>query len=225
MQAATLLIRDGLAQGAIAFIDPLALSRDCIAQSLRSAGMEVLPFASAGECVGATADADARLVLLYMHDRGVGDPEIDSEIAIIERTRPGVPLVVLSNRDDLERIRAALGRGVSGYIPASAPLRVIVEAIRLVGAGGKYVPVNVLGDLTAGGETAQPPGALAGLTPRQSAVLEELRKGRANKRIAYELSMSQSTVKAHVRTIMKKMGATNRTEAVCRAEKLLGQGI
>ena len=97
----------------------------------------------------------------------------------------------------------------------------IQAAIRFVHAGGTYAPLGQL--LTIPAErnpTAAASSADHQLTPRQAAVLEHLRQGKANKIIAYELSMSESTVKVHVRNIMRKLSATNRTQVAYKAQLL-----
>ncbi len=110
--------------------------------------------------------------------------------------------------------------GARGYIPtATTSVAIAVEVVRLVRAGGTFVPptsLQMMQHSPLGPElTLEEP-----LTPRQLAVLEHLAQGKPNKVIAYELGMSESTVKVHVRTILKKVQATNRTEAAFRARNL-----
>ena len=106
-----------------------------------------------------------------------------------------------------------LEQGVRGYIPVSLPLEVAIEAIRLVEAGGVFVPASSL--------MAPSEGLHGHFTGRQAAVVEALCQGKANKRIAHELNMCESTVKVHVRNIMKKLHAKNRTEVALMANGLL----
>ena len=98
----------------------------------------------------------------------------------------------------------------------TATLSITLAAIRLVKAGGTFVPV----DLLLAPRTDRMPPQQNRLTSRQGAVLNHLQQGKANKIIAYELGMSESTVKVHVRNIMHKMGATNRTQAAYNARRL-----
>jgi DNA-binding NarL/FixJ family response regulator len=107
-----------------------------------------------------------------------------------------------------------LDMGVRGYVVTSCSLGEVVGAIRLVNAGGTFVPASSLRGtqqltIADGSKSAQKG---ASLTPRQTAVLKALREGKPNKIIAYELCMAESTVKVHVRTMMKKFRATNRTQ-------------
>lgn len=113
-----------------------------------------------------------------------------------------------------DQIVDAIGRGARGYIPTSVPLEIVVEVIRLVRAGGVFVPATSLiaarrssGFITA---SQQSGGGL--FTARQAAVVEALRRGKANKIIAYELNMRESTMKVQIRNIMKQLKARNRTE-------------
>jgi DNA-binding NarL/FixJ family response regulator len=125
----------------------------------------------------------------------------------------GQRTIVMSNIEDIELIRQALEQGVRGYIPVSLPHEVAIEAIRLVEAGGVYVPASSL--------MAPSAGLHGHFTARQAAVVDALCKGKANKRIAHELNMCESTVKVHLRNIMKKLCAKNRTEVALIVNGLL----
>jgi DNA-binding NarL/FixJ family response regulator len=98
---------------------------------------------------------------------------------------------------------------VRGYIPTSLSFNVVVEVVRLVQAGGTYVPVNFALQEKRSGEGSK---ANDLLTERQLMVVGALCQGMANKQIAYKLSMSEHTVKVHLRHIMRKLNARNRTE-------------
>ena len=141
----------------------------------------------------------------------------------LTRVLPQLPVVILSDGEDLHQIRAAIDSGARGYIPTSLKLAVAVEALRLVRAGGVFVPATSV--MTAPqyhvggprwGEREQAPA----FTPRQAAVVEAIAHGKPNKLIARELNMCESTVKVHVRRIMKKLGAKNRTEVALIANGL-----
>jgi len=133
-------------------------------------------------------------------------------------------IVVLSNNEDPDLIVKMLGKSVRGYIPTSLSIPIVIQAIGLARAGGVYVPASSL--LAAHYRTSEEPTAPAKttnniFTARQAAVVDALRRGKANKIIAYELKMRESTVKVHVRNIMKKLHATNRTEVAYMANRLL----
>src|SRR5690606_25215554 len=109
--------------------------------------------------------------------------------------------------------------GVHGFIPSSVDIDVCIEAIGLAIAGGQFVPASsVLAMRGLLGSTCSPRkvSSNSSFTARQAAVAEGLRRGKANKAIARELDLCESTVKVHIRNIMKKLGATNRTEVACK---------
>jgi len=120
------------------------------------------------------------------------------------------PAVVASNDRPAAEVLELLKTGIRGFIPTSVAVDVAVQALRLVQAGGTFVPESCLRTLSS---TEPPPAERPGLfTHRQLQVVEAIRQGKPNKIIAYELSMCESTVKVHVRTIMKKLKARNRTQ-------------
>lgn len=142
-------------------------------------------------------------------------PDCDglSLLARLRRDRPALPCVILSAETDRTAILRALDLGAVGFIPKSAPRAVMVNAVRLVLAGGVYVPPEAL----ARGETAPPAApctpADLGLTARQAEVLALLVEGRSNKWIGRVLDLAEPTVKHHVSAIFRALNVTNRTEA------------
>lgn len=133
---------------------------------------------------------------------------------------PSVPVVVVSANDDPAVIRRCMDFGASGFIPKTLGIEQMREAIKRVLGGGVWTPPDV--DLAGGAdaETAALMGRLATLTPQQVRVLMMLSEGMLNKQIAYELSVSEATVKAHVSAILQKLGVDSRTQAVIAAAKI-----
>jgi DNA-binding NarL/FixJ family response regulator len=135
---------------------------------------------------------------------------------------------VLSDKDDVDDVNRALTHGARGYIPTSVEREVAVAALRLIGAGGTFVPAHALRS-TAAKVDDQPEGGRQrrsdglDLTPRELSVIDLLREGKPNKLIARQLDMQENTVKVHVRNILKKLNAANRTHAVFVANRLLSQ--
>jgi len=124
----------------------------------------------------------------------------------------------MSDNDNLEWALSVIKGGVRGYIPTTLPLSVAVEAVRFILAGGTYVPVSSLNsDLTK--RFTPLTGKI--FTDRQTMVVQALCKGMANKQIAYQLGMSEHTVKVHLRHIMRRLNVTNRTELAMQARSLL----
>lgn len=141
---------------------------------------------------------------------------------------PDSKLVVVSAHDSHAHVRAALEAGADGYIPKTVSSEVFLHALRLVLAGGTFLPPTILGIPE---EAAPEPPARQGaqwmneselcrLTPRQVEVVELLAAGMSNKEIARELALSVGTVKLHVTAVIHALGVSNRTQAVMRAAEL-----
>jgi DNA-binding NarL/FixJ family response regulator len=134
---------------------------------------------------------------------------------------PSVPVVVVSANDDPVVMRRCMEFGASGFIPKKLGIDILRSGINAVLAGGVWTPPDL--DLQAGGsdgETSALLTRLATLTPQQVRVLMMLSEGLLNKQIAYELSVSEATIKAHVSAILQKLGVDNRTQAVIAAAKI-----
>ena len=165
---------------------------------------------------GSVAPADCLVLLCLPGGRALktDESEIVQALSALRAWTPGVALAVLAEDESAAPTMQAVKAGVRGYIPMSASLEVVVCAIHLIQAGGSYVPALSLDAMLAALEqkTAAPAQDAVLFSPRQVSVARALRKGTPNKVIAYELNMCESTVKVHVRNIMKKLRATNRTQ-------------
>jgi DNA-binding NarL/FixJ family response regulator len=133
---------------------------------------------------------------------------------------PGLPIVVVSANDDHAVIRRCMEFGASGFIPKTLSIEAIRQAVARVLGGEIWTPPDV--DLARGGEAESTAmiARLATLTPQQVRVLMMLSGGLLNKQIAYELGVSEATVKAHVSAILQKLGVESRTQAVIAAGKI-----
>ena len=143
------------------------------------------------------------------------------------RAAPGVPLLVVTGTEDDALLLDLLGRGVSGFAPKSASGAIIEAAMRLILAGGRYLPPRLAEIATARSEAGAVPMVrddlarlTARLTARQMEVLHLIAKGQSNKDIARALALSPSTVKAHISQVLVCLGAANRTEAAIKARLL-----
>jgi DNA-binding NarL/FixJ family response regulator len=202
----------------IGLVDEHSFTRGCIARSLKEFDddLEVVSFASAEDCLRSLNDLD---VILYHTHQSVHDSN-DTRLASAKELLEVSPVIILSAVDNPDSLTEAFESGARGYIPtASTPAELVVEIIRLVRAGGTFVPLSGLHlqRITRKGSRART-ATKQQFTPRQIAVLNHLAYGKTNKIIAYELALSESTVKVHIRNIMKKMNASNRTEVACRAQ-------
>jgi DNA-binding NarL/FixJ family response regulator len=206
-------------------LDSRALDRECLAQSLNThhLGMDISAVGSIDEWRREKElHPPLKAILLNLGGRKVTDSTVANEITRLTSEFKTVPVVVLADTDDLTQILKALEYGARGYIPTSVGIDVCVEAIGLAIAGGIFVPASsVLAMrhlIDSGTQEARP---LSGMfTMRQAEVVQALRKGKANKIIAYELNLRESTVKVHIRNIMKKLKATNRTEVAYKINDL-----
>ncbi|MFN7165678.1 MAG: response regulator [Pannonibacter sp.] len=131
---------------------------------------------------------------------------------------PAVPVVIVSANEEAGAIRRSIEFGASGFIPKSRGIDVIRDAIGIVMEGGVWTPPDV--DVATPDESADVVRRLATLTPQQVRVLMMLSEGLLNKQIAYELSVSEATVKAHVSAILQKLGVESRTQAVIAASRI-----
>lgn len=163
------------------------------------------------------SEPEADLVLLDLKMPGVSG---FSGLNFLRSQHPSVPVIVVSGVEDAQTVRTCMEFGASGYIPKTTPIEMMNSAIRAVLDGKSWTPPNV--DLGIGGdrETADLIRRLASLTPQQMRVLTMLSEGLLNKQIAYELSVSEATVKAHVSAILMKLGVESRTQAVIAASKI-----
>ncbi len=194
-------------------------------EALRRAVLRAVPDASLHEAdsvaaVQAMIDAhpDADLLLLDLHMPGARG---FSALAHIRGQHPGLPIIVVSAHEESVIMRRAIAHGASGYIPKSVAVDVIVGAVLSVLDGDVWLP-----DCAGSVETRLAPGEadiaarVAELTPQQFRVLSMIAEGLLNKQIAYELNVSEATVKAHMTAIMRKLGVGNRTQVALMANHL-----
>jgi DNA-binding NarL/FixJ family response regulator len=163
----------------------------------------------------ASRDALPELVVL---DLGLPGCQGLEALARFRSRFPDVPLVVLSGTTDRASILAALEAGAVGYIPKTSKPDVMVAALKVVAAGGTYVPPEALEEQDEQERPARRRGAAAlDLTERQKQVLRLILKGYNNERIASELSIAPNTVKQHAHAIFTALGVSTRAEAVIAA--------
>lgn len=141
-----------------------------------------------------------------------------SGLMFLRAQHPSVPVVIVSANEEPQAIRRAIGFGASGFIPKSHGIDVIRSAIEQVMAGALWTPPEI--DLSIADKDSDAARRLASLTPQQVRVLMMLSEGLLNKQIAYELSVSEATVKAHVSAILQKLGVESRTQAVIAASRI-----
>jgi DNA-binding NarL/FixJ family response regulator len=178
--------------------------------------LEANSFESLQELVDEHQEVD--LVLLDLHMPGVSG---FAGLIYLCKRYPSVPVVIISATEDPLVIKRALEHGAAGFIPKSSSIETITDAIGQVLMGEIWAPDSVQANLP-GNNVSELALAerMTQLTPQQFKVLMMMSQGLLNKQIAYELSVSEATIKAHVTAIMSKLGVSNRTQAVLAANQL-----
>lgn len=210
----------------ILVVDDHPLIREALRQVLRAldGDVELLEARNRDEALTLTRDnADLDLVLLDLAVPGAQGMNVLEEL---RDGHPALPIVVLSATEASDTVVRAIDAGAMGFIPKSSPSQVLVQALRLVLAGGVYLPREALRkDAMPAPQTPQDPGALRsprdiGLTDRQAQVLALMVQGKPNKIICRELNLAEGTVKIHITAILKALNVSNRTQAVIAVSRL-----
>jgi DNA-binding NarL/FixJ family response regulator len=185
--------------------------------ALRSAVEKAAPDAAIEECASLVEvrAALSQPVDLLLLDLKLSDSEGMAGLAAIRAEHPAAPVAVVSASEDAPVVRHVLGLGAAGFIPKSAALPQMVEAIGAILAGDGWWP-----DLPEDETDDDLAGRVGSLTPSQLRILEGLKAGRLNKQIAFDLGVSEATIKAHLTSVFRKLGVQNRTQAVILAKQL-----
>jgi DNA-binding NarL/FixJ family response regulator len=196
--------------------DDHPLMRAALRQAVGQAfpGCDLPEAASYGELRSAlAAGSEPDLVLLDLHMPGMSG---FIGLMMLRSEHPAIPVIVVSAAEDTATVQRAIDYGASGFVPKSAPIGEVGRAIRAVLDGEVWVPA------TAGRDEADAAMAdrIVSLTPQQMRVLAGMGEGKLNKQIAYDLGVSEQTVKDHVSVILRKLGASNRTQAILLASQL-----
>jgi DNA-binding NarL/FixJ family response regulator len=166
------------------------------------------------------------MVVLNIGSDTLNDPVFMDRVKAIQAQQPEAILVALSDRDDPDEMLRAFEIGFRGFIPTCLEPETVFQVLTFLIKGGSFFPPTILQRFLGGadirvnasgdknnGVFAEGVGSAHGLTARQQEVLELLRQGISNKVIGRQLNMTEATVKVHVRQIMRKLGASNRTQA------------
>jgi DNA-binding NarL/FixJ family response regulator len=195
-----------------------AALRQTVAQAFPGALiLEAGSFDQAMEAIAAQ-DGAIDLILLDLHMPGMNG---FIGLFLLRGEYPAIPVIIVSALEDPVTVQRALGYGASGFVPKSAPVDRIAEALRTVLDGGDWFPD--LGDPAPPEESDEPDFAarIGTLTPQQLRVLAGITAGKLNKQIAFEMAVSEATVKAHVTVILRKLGLYSRTQVIIAAGRLV----
>ncbi|MDF2766340.1 MAG: putative two component transcriptional regulator, LuxR family [Rhodospirillales bacterium] len=209
----------------VALVGGRRFRQRCLARFLEMSGLHVkiaLVENLRESVVGQEGAID--LFVIDTGEHSCSNPEIRRIFTCLGDVLPGVPIVVMSDREDLSAVFDALNLSARAYCPSSLDPDILIEALRIVRKGGTFVPLDML--INAAVHRKRPRGTEAGrtethcLTRREQRVLELLKEGQPNKVIARELNIEETTVKVHVRRILKKLNAANRTQAAFIAQRM-----
>ncbi|HHK73546.1 MAG TPA: response regulator transcription factor [Rhizobiales bacterium] len=201
-------------------VDDHPLFRDALRLSLSGMfeGLEIGEAVGLDDVVGKlNARPETDLVLLDLYMPGV---QGFSGLMYLRAQFPDIPVVIVSANEEPQVMRRSLDFGASGYIPKSLGVDEIRMAVKQVLDGQIWTPPDLDLSIEQPSEDSEIAARLATLTPQQVRVLMMLSQGLLNKQIAYELSVSEATVKAHVSAILQKLGVDSRTQAVIAAHRI-----
>jgi two-component system, NarL family, nitrate/nitrite response regulator NarL len=215
----------GPARRHLAIIDQSRLRRDCLKLALgqQPRRWRVTDVPLAADLVRLVREGESfAVILLGASTCGYVDL---ADLALLVASAPHIPILVTADCDDPERAHAILRSGARGFLPMNLSLKVLVAALERIRAGGTYVPL----ELTAAAPPAAPEKSSRSpwqeLTRRQRDVLALISEGKPNKLIGDALTMSESTVKAHVKQIIKRLHVANRTQAALLATRPSHSGL
>jgi DNA-binding NarL/FixJ family response regulator len=208
------------ADGFIAVIESRTFIRECLRRSVQSAfPLPVLTYSTASELEQQHLLTSAKLIIISWAEEN-REANI-SALKVLSELSQRTPVIVLAYNNDPELARTAICHGAKGYIPVTMGFEITIEAVRFVLAGGTYAPMDYLLARGGPGDAPSQPPTSGLVTARELAVVRAIQKGKSNKVIAYELNMCESTVKVHVRRIMKKLNAKNRTDVAIKSQSAL----
>jgi DNA-binding NarL/FixJ family response regulator len=214
----------------IGVIDPKVLTRQLISETLAKALPEyaIIAVSSCEELLEMRSKPRSwALIIIHSRCAQLRDVPIRNTLEFVRQHLAGTPVALLSDRDDVENVLEALNGGVRGVISTSLEAELAIAACRLISAGGTFIPTDALHaaitKTNTGSEYERPslPEELE-LTLRELSVIDLMCEGKPNKVIAGRLDLQESTVKVHVRNILRKLNAANRTQAALVANRLRG---
>lgn len=207
----------------ILIADDHALFRDGLGMQLEQLNPSVTIFQASNYSQAIKVVNDEKSLDLIILDLDMPDMGWEEGFAEIKKISNGSRFVIISASEDNRNIRKALEKGISGYIPKRSETKVLTSALKLILDGGTYLPPSLLENAnqkSGSNDKSSHKSNNKMLTNRQSQVLDLVAQGMSNKQIAYEIGVSEATVKLHINALLRSVGATNRTQAVIKAQKM-----
>jgi|EndMetStandDraft_4_1072995.scaffolds.fasta_scaffold46298_2 DNA-binding NarL/FixJ family response regulator len=208
----------------VLIIDSRTLDRECLSRCLLNynPSLHIVTSGSVEEWYSFGRPIEPSVIIMILGSRSTDEAEMCKKIADLTEAFKDIPIVLIAENDSLNMVLKAVECGAKGYIPSSVSIGVAAEAIALARAGGVFIPASsilavkdLINSVGSGGRFSDL------FTAREIQVAEALRRGKANKIIAYEMELCESTVKVHIRNIMKKLHASNRTEVAFKLRGLM----
>lgn len=204
----------------ILIADDHALFRDGLAMHLEEINPDVVllqasNFSQALKILDKEANIDMVIVDLDMPDM-----KWEDGIEELRKKSEKAALVVVSASEDIRNIRKILAAGIKGYIPKRSDSKIMHNALKLILDGGTYIPPALIESSSDGNYSTNHRSSGKTLTNRQSQVLDLIAQGKSNKQIAYEMGVSEATVKLHINALLRSLKVNNRTQAVVTAQKM-----
>lgn len=206
----------------ILIADDHALFRDGLSMRLEKIEPKSVIFQAANFSQALKILDDEKKMDLIILDLDMPDMNWEEGLTEVREKAGDVRYVVVSASEDPKDIRKSLAQGASGYIPKRSDPKILTGALQLIIDGGTYLPPSVLdiSPITEKNDTVSSGPNGKKLTNRQQQVLGYIAQGMSNKQIAYEMGVSEATVKLHINALLRSVGATNRTQALIMAQKM-----
>ena len=214
----TVVALNSKAARSIALVESRVFVGECIHRSLRAAlSVPVVTFSTLSELESKFSESFG---LFFLSLRDANQEECANALTLLGALAPSVPIVVLSSSaNHMDFARTAINYGAKGYIPSTTKFEIVVEAVRFILAGGTYVPIDHLFDqVTRSPFATKLVSPSSVLTEREMTIVQAIQEGKSNKIIAYKLCICEGTVKVHLRNIMKKLNAKNRTDVAVKMQ-------
>lgn len=204
----------------ILIADDHALFRDGLAMRLEEIDPDIVlhqaaTFSQALKILDKETNIDMIIVDLDMPDM-----KWEDGIEELRKKSDNLNLVVVSASEDVRSIRKILASGIKGYIPKRSDPKIMHNALKLILEGGTYIPPALIESASENNMTGSHRSNGKTLTNRQSQVLDLIAQGKSNKQIAYEMGVSEATVKLHINALLRSLKVNNRTQAVVTAQKM-----